>query len=416
MEHPYRSRMPIAAEPYTEQVVLMEGQGIWYFRPSIEIDLIKANLDKQVAPPRVFTRQDFGLNESAFIFFLPQSVFKIHPLFDNVLKDIMNRVSEAVLVVMGGHRPKWTNVYMKRLNESFGLEMSSRLVCVSRVSSEQFTALLMIADAILHPFPFDGSRTSADALYAGKPMVTLPTEYLRGRMGAAFLRTMNIPQLVARNVSEYVEISVKLATNSIFYRQINSLIMERLDLIWEDMEVPYTWTQFMSNVLNLPLYTWEEFLAQTRRNITEEVERSRKREENRRLFDIDWGHESWLLNKDRVSVLETSLPISDKANNVLPKPCIFNNWKCAHNIDYLNDGVVLNEGNIFYQSKHFFRQESELSSIPRSNFSDYFDSAMLYFNNKDYSNCFIQLQIVLEQSPLHIDAIFLMSKIRLSYY
>ena len=33
MEHPHRTRMHISDEPYTEQVVLTEGQGIWYFKP-----------------------------------------------------------------------------------------------------------------------------------------------------------------------------------------------------------------------------------------------------------------------------------------------------------------------------------------------------------------------------------------------
>lgn len=33
MEHPHRTRMHVADEPYTEQVVLTEGQGIWYFKP-----------------------------------------------------------------------------------------------------------------------------------------------------------------------------------------------------------------------------------------------------------------------------------------------------------------------------------------------------------------------------------------------
>jgi len=33
MEHPHRTRMAVEDEPYTEQVVLLEGQGIWYSKP-----------------------------------------------------------------------------------------------------------------------------------------------------------------------------------------------------------------------------------------------------------------------------------------------------------------------------------------------------------------------------------------------
>ena len=114
-----------------------------------------------------------------------------------------------------------------------------------RVSSQLFLGLLRIADVLLHPFPFDGSRTSADSLAMGIPMITMPTEYLRGRMGAAFLRykrftsicntnrTMNIPELVARNRSEYVKIAHELSVNSALYSSVTKKIKERSHLIWE---------------------------------------------------------------------------------------------------------------------------------------------------------------------------------------
>lgn len=35
MEHPYRTRIPESDVPYSEQVVLVEGQGIWYYGPKV---------------------------------------------------------------------------------------------------------------------------------------------------------------------------------------------------------------------------------------------------------------------------------------------------------------------------------------------------------------------------------------------
>ena len=46
-----------------------------------------------------------------------------------------------------------------------------------------------------------GSRTSADGLANGVPVLTLPAEYLRGRMGVQFYRSMGMPELVAHNRS-----------------------------------------------------------------------------------------------------------------------------------------------------------------------------------------------------------------------
>jgi hypothetical protein len=80
-------------------VVLMDGQGIWYLRPDIDRDLLGANLKHRVAPTRTFSRADFGLQEGWFLYVLPQSVFKIHPLYDEVLRDILQvRVLSSLCV------------------------------------------------------------------------------------------------------------------------------------------------------------------------------------------------------------------------------------------------------------------------------------------------------------------------------
>ena len=57
-------------------------------------------------------------------------------------------------------------------------------------------------NANAHLFSFDaGSRTSADGLANGIPVLTLPAEYLRGRMGVQFYKSMGMPELVAHNRS-----------------------------------------------------------------------------------------------------------------------------------------------------------------------------------------------------------------------
>jgi hypothetical protein len=225
-------------------------------------------------------------------------------------------------VVTGGRRARWTQIYLTRLRDALGPDLSHRLHMIERVSWEQFPALLKIANVILHPFPFDGSKTSADALEVHKPLVTLPTEYLRGRMGAAFLRTMNLPELVARNRSEYVDIAVRLSSDSTFYDQMVGLITERVDLIWEDMSVPYTWTNLLSTIIGAAPMSWDAFLAQTGRDTAVERARAAAREANERQFDARWGSEHWLLHNG-VASLESMVDSADQY------PCIFNDWKCV---------------------------------------------------------------------------------------
>ena len=118
---------------------------------------------------------------------------------------------------------------------------------------------MLIADCLLHPFPFDGSRTSYDGLSFDIPILTLPSEYLRGRMGHIYYRTINLPEIVAHNVSEYIHIAKKLVSNFTFYNKIRNQININKYLIWEDMEVPFEWTNTLSTIMGIPKLSWNEF-------------------------------------------------------------------------------------------------------------------------------------------------------------
>lgn len=48
-----------------------------------------------------YQRSDFDFDDSWFIFFCPQSVFKMHPSFDAVLYDILDSNSNIHIVLTG---------------------------------------------------------------------------------------------------------------------------------------------------------------------------------------------------------------------------------------------------------------------------------------------------------------------------
>ncbi len=102
-----------------------------------------------------------------------------------------------------------------------------------------------------------------DAIEAGVPYVTLPSEYLRGRMGQTYYRTMNIPELVAKNRSDYVAIAIKLIRNIEFKKSVVDKIIVRRHLVWEDMEVPFGWTQFLARMTGSTIMDWNTFISTT---------------------------------------------------------------------------------------------------------------------------------------------------------
>jgi hypothetical protein len=152
-------------------------------------------------------------------------------------------------------------------------------------------------------------------------------------MGAAFLRTMNMPELVARSRSEYVQIAAKLGLDKSFYSSTVAKIKERLPLVWEDMEYAFSWARLLSNSVGLTPLSWEDYILQTGRDLTRETSLRDERRKNQRAFDITWGAETWLL-EDNVAHLESHLKSSER-------PKVFNDWVSQVNRTVVNKANLI---------------------------------------------------------------------------
>jgi predicted O-linked N-acetylglucosamine transferase (SPINDLY family) len=185
MEHPYRTRIPDGHDPYSEQVVLLDGQGIWYFSAaSVNATVTAADpafAARLLEPPEtpLISKEVLDLPAGAVVFFCPQSVFKMHPHYDEVLAEIVSLSPLAYVVVTQGRRKLWSDTYHRRLRNAIHRRFSSlrdsaggeahlaahqtraalldRLISIPRTSAQFFDELLRgVADVMLHPFPFDG--------------------------------------------------------------------------------------------------------------------------------------------------------------------------------------------------------------------------------------------------------------------
>ena len=66
-------------------------------------------------------------------------------------------------------------------------------------------------DIHLDSLPYAGGTTTCDALWMGAPVVTLAGDRPSARLGATVLKRLALPELIAANPQEYVEIAVRLA-------------------------------------------------------------------------------------------------------------------------------------------------------------------------------------------------------------
>lgn len=225
-----------SAEPhYHEQVVRLRGQAIHYNDIPVPEE-VRSYLHSRPKCPR------------KVIFATLQSSFKLHPAFDRALKNILDRVPEAELLLLDARLKEWTEQLKARLSKVLGEDTVKRRVkFVSRVSSsDEYLKQLSRADVVLHPFPFGGSKTSADALLLGLPLVTMDGAYLRGRMAASFLRKMEMSDLLPRNAKEYVDLAVRLAKDCEFRKIVAERTLQQVPNIFNDRQTLDEWKNFLA--------------------------------------------------------------------------------------------------------------------------------------------------------------------------
>lgn len=89
-------------------------------------------------------------------------------------------------------------------------------------------------DICLDTFPYSGTTTSCDGFLMGMPIVTysIPNRHV-SNVTASLLYNMGFPELVAKSINEYIDISIKLANDMdkiIFYKQtIRQKFMELMN-------------------------------------------------------------------------------------------------------------------------------------------------------------------------------------------
>jgi hypothetical protein len=139
----------------------------------------------------------------------------------------------------------------------------SRIYFIPRVKSNKLSQLFQKATVVLHPFPFDGSKTASDVLNASIPLVTFPQEYLRGRMAQNFYATMALYEIdedvaastccIASDLSDYISKVIRLGQDQQYRDKVAHAISLRKNRIFDDHQVAFEWSRFLSRALGVKI-------------------------------------------------------------------------------------------------------------------------------------------------------------------
>ncbi len=115
---------------------------------------------------------------------------------------ILHRVPDSVL---------WLRVpsqlgaqSLKQLASKLGVDPQRILIGKYASTREEHLEIARLMDLHLDPTPYSSHVTSADALWAGVPTITLlQSDKMCARIAASFLSAMEVPSLITRSWKEY---------------------------------------------------------------------------------------------------------------------------------------------------------------------------------------------------------------------
>lgn len=212
------------------------------------------NLSIDVTPPRMeqvtTTRDALGLDPRRPAYVCAQSLYKLHYLFDDTLRLILDRDRDGLLYFVS-HSAHADDLFSKRLERSLGKDMT-RVRILPRTTPQKFLHLLRAADVLLDVPQWSGGKTSLEGLAMGTPIVHQPGEFMRGRHTLAFLRRLHMAATVVENAEAYAETAARLVHDGAFRHDVRGQIAERSHRLWNDTasvrEIETVWSDALAEL------------------------------------------------------------------------------------------------------------------------------------------------------------------------
>jgi predicted O-linked N-acetylglucosamine transferase (SPINDLY family) len=191
--------------------VIPESHRAFYSEKVVYLpDCYQANDRNKSIAAKPFDRQQCGLPAQGVVFCCFNNAYKITPeVFDCWMK-ILKSVEHSVLWLLEDSSAAAAN--LRREAEARGVA-ADRLVFAGRMPLPEHLARHRCADLFLDTLPYNAHTTASDALWAGLPVLTCQGETFAGRVAASLLHNLNLPELIAATMEEYVEMAIEFATN-----------------------------------------------------------------------------------------------------------------------------------------------------------------------------------------------------------
>ena len=157
------------------------------------------------------TRADFGLPKDAVVLCCFNNSYKISPREFVIWMRLLSKIEGSVLWLLQGN--KWAVANLRKEAGRHGINPSRLVFADFLPLHAEHLARHKHADIFVDTFNYNAHTTTADALWAGLPVVTKQGNQFAARVAASLLTAVGLPELITQNETDYEALILDLATS-----------------------------------------------------------------------------------------------------------------------------------------------------------------------------------------------------------
>ncbi len=178
---------------YSEKLLLMNYLPMVYSKPCTKRKLTEDELAKKN------------------IYSCPQTLFKIHPDFDQIIFDILERDKKGVVYLIKDRNKVWYKKLIKRLSKNKKYD-SKKIVFMDPLSYEDYLLHLGRSSVLLDPLYYGAGNSFFESMLFGTPTITFPTDHIKSRLVLGAYKQMEVKHPpIATSIQNYIDLAVKYA-------------------------------------------------------------------------------------------------------------------------------------------------------------------------------------------------------------
>ena len=163
--------------------------------------------------PKPYTKKKLSEDElnKKNMYSCPQTLFKIHPDFDQIIFDILEKDKKGIVYLLKDSNKVWYKKLIKRLSKNKKYD-SKKIIFMDPLNYEDYLLHLGRSSVLLDPLYYGAGNSFFESMLFGTPTITFPTDYIKSRLVLGAYKQMEIKHPpIATSIQNYIDLAVEYA-------------------------------------------------------------------------------------------------------------------------------------------------------------------------------------------------------------